>query len=233
MSGGERGEERILPERVQRYFAHAIARGAPNVDAVRLRMSGELRLNGRWLPFSASQWLAPQRGFDWRATVRMGPLHITGFDRYGNGCGEMRWRLFGLIPLLHSTGPDIDRSARGRVVAEAMWAPTALLPQHGVSWSEGEAGWLRARWTIDGEEDELRLEVDHTGCVRRITTTRWGNPDGQGWRAVPFGGQVEAEGTFQGLTIPSRVSGGWWFDTVRYSQDGAVFRAVIEDLTAA
>lgn len=56
---------------------------------------------------------------------------------------------------------------------------------------------------------------------------RWGNPGGGPFREVPFGGLMEAEGTFQGLTIPTRVRVGWWFGTERFGREGEFFRAEV------
>lgn len=233
MAAALRGDPETLPPAARRYLEHAVAPGAPAATGARLRMRGEIRLRGRWHAFSASHWVDPHRGFHWRATVRMGLVPVRGFDRYEAGRGEMRWRLAGLLPMVHATGPDIDRSARGRVVAEAIFSPAALRPEHGVRWWEGEDGWLRAHWPLDGEDGELRLDVDATGRLERLLTVRWGNPDGQGWRAIPFGGRVEGEATFHGLTIPTRISAGWWFGTERYAAEGELFRAVIDDLEPA
>ena len=52
----------------------------------------------------------------------------------------------------------------------------------------------------------------------------------QGWRALPFGGHLEGERTFGGLTVPTRVRGGWWFGDDRYDDEGEFFRAEVQDL---
>jgi hypothetical protein len=87
---------------------------------------------GRWLPFRARQVLSPHRGIIWSAVV--GGL-ITGSDRYLRGAGGMRWKLAGLMTVASGDGPDVSPSAADRVVAEAIWAPTALLPHCGVRWA--------------------------------------------------------------------------------------------------
>jgi hypothetical protein len=56
---------------------------------------------------------------------------ISGFDQYVAGQGQMRWRLLRLLPMVQAQGPDLSRSAAGRVVGEAIWLPTALLPRLG------------------------------------------------------------------------------------------------------
>ena len=62
----------------------------------------------------------------WSATVRMYGMPIRGFDRLVNDEGTMRWKLFGIIPIVTASGPDITRSAMGRVIAESVWLPSAI-----------------------------------------------------------------------------------------------------------
>jgi hypothetical protein len=114
-----------LPEPARRYLAHAIAPGTPLASAVRLRMHGEIKIK-RWYPFTAEQVISWSRGFIWRAEARMGALTIRGSDRYVDGQGAMRWKLFGLVPFITASGPDITRSAAGRVNMECAWVPPVL-----------------------------------------------------------------------------------------------------------
>jgi hypothetical protein len=69
--------------------------------------------------------LTPGSGFEW--TARAGGV-LSGFDRYADGRVEMRWKLFGLLPVMRAAGPDVTRSAAGRAAAETIWLPTTLLP---------------------------------------------------------------------------------------------------------
>jgi len=67
------------------------------------------------------------------------------------------------------------------------------------------------------------------GRLKTFKLPRWGNPDGAEFRYVDFGGIVEAEGTFCGYTIPTRLRIGWYFGTERFASEGEFFRATIED----
>jgi hypothetical protein len=115
-----------LPEPACRWLTHAIVPGTPLARAVIVEMEGHIRL-GRWLPFRAVQLHAPPDGYVWAARARLGPLRISGFHRFADGTGEMRWRLLGRIPVVNATGPDLGRSAAGRVALDAMLIPTAFL----------------------------------------------------------------------------------------------------------
>jgi hypothetical protein len=113
-----------LPEPARRWLGHAIAPGTPLWSSVELTMHGQIKL-GRWRPFTARQVLAPPDGYLWAATARLAGLPVTGYDRLSSGTGEMRWRLLRLIPVLTADGPDITRSAYGRLAGEIVLIPTA------------------------------------------------------------------------------------------------------------
>jgi hypothetical protein len=215
-----------LPEAAQRYLAHAIAGGTPLASAVRLRMHGAIRLS-RWWPFRAEQVIVRDGGMVWRATVRMRGVAIRGFDRLRNGAGAMQWRIFGLIPLIRAAGPDITRSAAGRVAAESIWLPSMLCGA-GVSWQGTDASVARARFAVEGYPVDVSFVFDQ-GCVRSVVLPRWGNPDGGVFREIDFGALVEQEATFAGYTIPVRLRAGWYFGDERFASEGEFLRVTIDD----
>jgi hypothetical protein len=215
-----------LPAPARRYLAHAIGAGAPLASAVRLRMRGEIRL-ARWLPFSAEQVIRQDGEMIWSATVRMAGLPIRGSDRFVDGKGAMRWRLFGLIPVVAASGPDITRSAIGRVQAESIWLPSALCCGRAV-WTELSPNCARAEFSIQGEPAKLDIEIKDSGGLRSVRLPRWGDPDGEGFHVATFGGIVEDEGTFDGYTIPTRLRIGWHFGSDRFQSDGEFFRVTVE-----
>jgi TusA-related sulfurtransferase len=215
-----------LPGPVRRYLTAAIVPGTPLATAARLRMRGHIKV-GRWLPFHAQQTLDPHRGFQW--TARAAGV-ISGSDRYAGGRGELRWKLLGLIPLMHADGPNVSRSAAGRAAAEAIWVPTALLPRFGVDWSAADERHLTARSRIDSLEIKVHYLLDGAGRLQSMVFDRWGDPDATGtWGLHPFGGEVTAHATFSGLSVPSAGRFGWFFGTDRWDQ-GEFFRYQITEL---
>jgi hypothetical protein len=138
-----------LPAPAQRYLLHTFAPGAPLASAARLAMHGELRLKGVWHPFEAEQVLSWDRGFVWRAHAKLKGLPVSGYDRLIDGEGAMRWRFLGIIPFMRADGPDITRSAAGRMHAEAIWFPAVLLGED-VQWLDGDLGYPDAADTVGG-----------------------------------------------------------------------------------
>lgn len=214
------------PTAVRRYLEHAISPGAPLASAVRLRMHGEIKLK-RWYPFTAEQVIHFPRGMIWRAAVRMRGLPIRGYDRVLEGEGEMRWKLLGLIPFVTASGPDITRSAAGRLAPELMWLPPALC-RPDVAWTAQDDRHVRARIRVQGHEHEMELTLDETGRLAMIKLERWGNPEGGAFRKTSFGAILEAESVFGGFTIPSRMRVGWHPETPRFETEGEFFRATID-----
>jgi hypothetical protein len=204
-----------LDEPVVRYLAHAIAEGTPLVPGVTLRMTGRIRVRW-WLPFTADQE-CDGRSFTWRARVGWGPLTLLVVtDRFEHGAGAMGGRLFGRVRVFHAGDPDTGRSAAGRAALEAVLAPVALLPGPGVAWRADGDDAIVVALEIPPERPEVRIEIDGRGAVRSVRALRWGNAGQDAFGYIPFGGHVRAERTFGGLTVPSRLSVGWWFGTPRY-----------------
>jgi hypothetical protein len=207
-----------LPEPVQRYFSHAIAPGTPLATFVRLTMRGRIRLTpeGTWMPLQAEEVLST-KGFVWRATAGRDLMQIQGADCYLQGKGQMRFSLWGLIPVISTRSPDVIRSGLGRLAGEFFWLPSALLPDQGVNWRAIDQNTIQANLKIDGESITLTFEIDDQGRLLRGFLPRWGDQtEDKHYAEIPFGGIHQAERTFGGYTIPSRMGAGWWFGTDRY-----------------
>jgi hypothetical protein len=126
-----------------------------------------------------------------------------------------------------ASGPDITRSAAGRVIAESAWLPSALCAD-AVTWTAQDS-FRPHRLTVQGEPGELEFTIDAEGSVKSFSLPRWGNPSRKEFGYVDFGGVVEDEGTFAGYTIPTRLRVGWHFGTDRFEREGEFFRATVDD----
>jgi hypothetical protein len=208
------------PPRVKAYLAHAIAEGTPRASAVRLQMTGEIKLK-KWLPFTATQVIRLEKGFVWGAKATSGLMFIKGFDQFIDGVGEMRWKLFGVFPVMTGTGPDISRSAGDRFAIEHIFMPSAFCAS--------EAAWAENGNTISvtmPNSPAISLGVEPSGRVKSISMLRWGSPTSGSFSEQPFGGFVDEELTWDGYTIPSRLRLGWNFGSDRFDE-GEFFRATI------
>src|SRR5688572_1340761 len=180
-----------LAEPVRRYLEHAGV--ATNAGAARIEMRGQIKL-GRWLPFRSRQLLAPRLGTVWAARVAG---VIVGSDRYVDGAGGMDWRILGLVPLVHSAGTHVSRSAAERAGGESIWVPSALAPPSGARWTARDETHLEVSFDVDGHPVVLRHTIAESGALRSSTFDRWGDPDNTGtWQLLPFGVEVSREATF-------------------------------------
>lgn len=223
----EAGRMAGLPVAARRYLAHAIAPGTRLASAVRLRMHGEIKLRA-WLPFEAEQVIRRDRGMIWQAAVRMRGLPVRGSDRLLDGRGAMRWKLLGLIPVMTASGPDVTRSAAGRLAAELIWLPSALSGDD-MSWTAPDWSHARASLAVQGNLVELALAVGGSGRLESLRMQRWGNPEGAGFHFADFGGVVEDEAAFGGYTVPTRLRIGWYFGTGRFESAGEFFRVTVDE----
>ena len=216
-----------LPEPARRWLTHAIAPGTPLWQTVELSMHGQIRL-GAWRPFTARQVLAPPRGFIWAATARFLGIPVIGFDRLSSGSGQMHWRLGGLVPVMSAAGPDVTRSAAGRLAGEMALVPTTF---PAATWTPGsDDDRVVVTWRIDGQDERAELQIGHDGRLVCVVMQRWGNPNGAPFGRYPFGVAIEAEQTFTGVTIGSVLRAGWWWGTDR-QPEGEFFRAEITEAT--
>ena len=174
---------------------------------------------------SAEQILAPPQGFLWKASIKKGIISFTGADYYTNNEGFTLFRLWGLIPIVNSRGTDVDKAAAGRLVAESIWIPATLLPIYGAKWQPIDDESAKVILTVNGNPFEITLSINPDGSLKNLSTPRWGNQtDDRTFAFIPFGGEFSQEQTFEGYTIPSKISVGWWFGTDRYYE---FFRATI------
>lgn len=211
-----------VPAPARRWLARACPAGAPAARVVELATSGEIRI-GRWRPFRARQVIAPGVGFVWAATVGRRPPRIVGFDRYTRGAGQMRWRLSGLVPVLSADGPDVDRSAAGRLAGESTLLPSALLV-HGVSWSEVDDERAVARIPAGGRVHPVTVRVDGEGVLREVSMPRWGSPGGGPYREAVFRVTFDGEVRSEGIALPAAFRAGWDDDP-----GGEFMRCAVDD----
>ena len=211
-----------LPEPAQRYLRHAIALGTALAPACRLWMEGTMTPTpgAPSTEFTAVETLAPRRGFVWTASAQMKGLPVRVRDHYVENDGGVDVAALGIVPIPLGSGPDVTRSSRGRLIAEAMWCPTALVHPN-IRWETVDADRARYTMTVDGEAVTVTLRVDADGALREVTLNRWGDAEGKPWRLLPYGFRVEEERTFDGVTIPTRLTGGWLYGTERFDSTSA------------
>ena len=197
-----------LPPPARRFLRHAMAPGTPLPERVELAMEGTILLEpgGEPLALEARQILVPDRGFLWSARAHRGLLRIRGYDRLTRGEGEMRWKLYGLIPVMTASGPDVTRSAATRLVMEGVLVPSSLLPGR-VEWEAVDDHHAIFHRTVAGEAVATTLEVDPEGRPVRAWADRWNEGRYERFE-VRFEGSLEVDG----IRVPHAMVAGWRLD---------------------
>ena len=126
----------------------------------------------------------------------------------------MHFRLHGLIPVVHSSGPDIARSGAGRLAAETVaWLPQALVPQSGAQWTPIDQHRAIVTLAHPGGTSNVEVTVDDQGRLRSAGLDRW-NGSTKPPRLEPFGGEFDDEFvTPDGVRLADRCRVGWGWNT--------------------
>lgn len=215
-----------IPAVASRWLTRYCPRGQPPTS-VQLTMTGRIKLKG-WLPFAATQWIDARSGFVWAARVGRWPLAIRGSDRYVDGAGAMDWKLWGRRTVVSESGADVTRSAAWRFAAEAL----TVLPMGSadVTWHDGPSDdVVTALRELGDEQTRMDLRIDRDGRLLTVSGSRWGNPLGKPFGYYPFGVDLEAEMTRDGITVPSAFTASWFHGTPEQAA-GKFFRATITEL---
>lgn len=207
-----------LPEPARRYLLRAIAPGTPLARCVTLEMAGQFVLNGKPLPMTAHQVLAPPAGFVWQARIGQGMRGFAGSDGLIAGRSWTRFRLGGLVPLVRAGGnADHLRSARTRAMMESIWCPAVLLPGAGAVWRQAGPDAAEVHFPDLPDIAPMRVALDAQGDVREIAAMRWSDANAdRRYRLQPFGGRVLKSRRFGGFTLPARVELGNLWGTPDY-----------------
>ena len=207
-----------LPPPVARYFRHVLAEGQELIRTARIRQSGVLRTsatNERWSVFTARQLVVPPAtGFVWNAKVMM-PLatHVRVLDSYSDGVGSGRVSLLSAFTVVSEAGAsELNSGALHRCLAEAVWFPTALLPQSGVVWTPIDNLTALATLTGSGTTVSLEYRFNDVGEVMGIYSPgRFGSFDG-GYKQVPWEGRFRDYQVLAGMRVPLYGEVGWYVD---------------------
>jgi hypothetical protein len=129
-----------LPAPFARYFLERVPKNQKFIRRAQVWTSGDFLLRpgtSGWHPFHARQLFTAQpAGFVWDARIQMAPgIHAFVRDSYVGGGGAVHAALAGMIPIANARGtPGLAAGAAHRYLAEALWFPTALLPNPALRW---------------------------------------------------------------------------------------------------
>ena len=200
----------VLPELVRAY----VERNAPPVDAGRVRLTqvGEMELKpGRRIPFRANQEIAVEHvAFTWEARFRLAPLvSLRVRDWCREGEGGLSARLFGLIRVVHGSGPEVARGEAMRYLAELPLAPQAMLRNPALIWRELDDSRVEVSTLVGASPVAVELRFGAGGDI--VEAYAADRPRGVGKDAVPtpWLGTFGDYGVLGGVRLPTTAAVAW------------------------
>jgi hypothetical protein len=207
-----------LPEPVQRYLRLALRDGQPRIATARLRQSGRLRTgveSQQWLDFEASETIAPEaRAFVWDARLRLAPLvHTALRDTYVDGIGHGTVALQSAFTVADEQGGhELNAGDLYRLLAEAPWAPTLLLPRDGLMWSRIDGSRALASLTVGGETATMEFRFNAVGEISSVYAAERPRRYGTTYVGTPWEGRFSRYLSVNGMRVPEAGEVGWWVE---------------------
>ena len=206
-----------LPPPAARYFGRVLRDGQAMVTSAIATQDAEFYLNGAWRPLTATQrFVANPPGFVWDARISLAPL-IAAFvrDSYVNGRASMTASILGVYRLVDQHGAaELNAGALQRLLGEAVWFPTALLPSERVRWTPRDDRSAVATLDDAGIAVSLVFEVNDDGQVVSISGDRY-KESGGSYARQPWQIRCDEYRVRDGMLIPLHCEAAWISDGTR------------------
>jgi hypothetical protein len=200
-----------LPEPAQRYLRYTGVVGRPLVDTVHVSQRCRMRPapGGMSFPLVAEQWYRVEPpGFVWDATVPVGCIPVVrGRDGYLDGHGLMTIKAGSLIPIVDTSGPEMDQASLLRHLSEMTWFPSAFLRER-VTWEAIDDSTVRVSITDGDLRATGTLEIDAEGRLVTFRAERHAMV-GKAFELRPWSAPTYGYGEFEGLRLPTSGAAVW------------------------
>jgi hypothetical protein len=222
-----------LPAPVQRYLRLALQDGRPRAASVRLEQRGRLRTgveSPQWLDFTATETMAPDvRGFVWDARLRLMPLvHASIRDSYVGGVGDGRVALLSAFTMSADHGSrELNAGELYRLLAEAPWNPTLLLPAADLAWTAIDDRRASATLTHGGQSVTIEFRFNDADEVASVYAAARPRSYGTTYVDTPWEGRFSRYVDANGMRVPSMGEVGWWVE----GQWHSVWQSTMERVT--
>ncbi len=142
----------------------------------------------------------------------MAPLvYLSGRDKYTDGHGNMLIKLYSLLPIVASTGKELDQGTLLRYMAEMHWFPSAALNDY-LTWEAIDANSARATMSYKGVTASGVFTFSEQGDLLNFIAKRYREDKGK-YVLEDWGGVAKEFKEFHGVRIGSRVDVIWHYQT--------------------
>lgn len=206
-----------LPAPVAAYLHQVLREGQRPIRRARIAWQGEFNLGqpGRdsWKPFTADQeYAVAAPGFVWDARIALLPgVPVLVRDALVAGTGWMCGRIAGLVTVVDRAGAqDLATAALQRYLGEAVWFPTALLPDEGVQWSWIDERRALATLVTDGLTASAEFHFGADGLVETVLVAQRLYDNGKEMPALhPWRARITGWCEYEGVLLPAGAVAEW------------------------
>ena len=186
------------------------------IKTARFDQEGELKIKPNtknWAQFKASFIISQSPiAFIWNAKINFAPafFHIRIRDSFLDGIGAGKVSLMSAITIGNDENtPELNSGALYRYLAEAVWHPTALLPQSGVKWESVDEKKAIAHLTIADISVALEFRFNNRGEITGVYTEDRFGKFGDKYIKYPWEGFFRNYQEFNGIKTPTEGQVGW------------------------
>ena len=166
-----------LPEPVKRYFLFALKEEQEYLSFVSTKHDGFFRMKDhqKWMPINGDEYYtSTPPGFVWFAKLKLSYFFwITIRDSYLQDRGNMLAKLYSVLTIAKGDSEEIDQGALSRWLSEAVFFPTALLPNENLAWEPINDLSARLLFSYRGINIRAQIFFGRSGEIIRFITNRY------------------------------------------------------------
>ncbi len=163
-----------LPKPVQAYLENVIRNGKEQIRFARVKQSGEWRSLSQpnWGKLNAmAHYSGTIPGFVWHASIRHSLMSWVDAQLiYDRGAGSGFVKFLGIVTLFDPSGPEVSTALLSRILMEAVWFPTSLIPSGQMRWEPINAKAAKAVLFDGGRSISSDFYFNERNEVERIVT---------------------------------------------------------------
>jgi hypothetical protein len=171
-----------LPDCVQKWLSvsGAVDRKRPRLVYLTQRAQIRTEPDKDWMNADAEQiFNLNEPGFIWKVKVNSnGLIWYSGRDKLEHGSGNMLIRLYSTIPIVNSSGPEIDQGTLLRFLGELCWIPSAATSSY-ISWESVGDRAAKATISLNGKTAAGIFTYDANGKILSFSAQRYMLKDGR------------------------------------------------------
>lgn len=208
-------EIKDLPAPVQKYIEYTGSIGKEKAITIRLKQLGQMKMkeDSGWIPLEAEEYYTTDKPcFMWYGIIKSSPLFFAkGYDKYLNGIGKLKIKLYGLITVAELNGSETDQSEAVRFLSELIWFPSAFVEDY-ITWEPIDNKSAKATLTYKNLSVTGIFYFNEIGEIVNFKAGRYRSEDNElfydTWETP-----ITEYKNYNGLRLPSKGYAVWKLDS--------------------